>query len=193
MADRGELGLMKLFNKILFILLVMPSLCFAGSHSVQITHGVVTGGGGGTLLAGDSSAEISNWAAHSNEGSHYDEFVAVASGNIAKGFASLRASYRTQNCKMIVYSSTGTIITTSAPSAVTTTGGSFEFTFSSGSITSSSTYYIGTVCDGSVDRSGSSVAWSSFHVAGTYASPSDISSPGVNSASRGDLRIWITD
>ena len=185
---------MKIFDKILFVFLAIPSLCFAGSHSVQITHGVVTGGGGGgTLLAGNSSAEISTWTADSNEGSHYDEFVAVASGNIAKGFASLRASYDTQNCKMIVYSSTGTIITTSAPVAVTTTGGSFEFTFSSGSITSSSTYYIGTVCDGSVDRSSSSAAWASFHAAGTYASPANISSPGDNGASRGDLRIWVTD
>lgn len=184
---------MKIFDKILFVFLAIPSLCFAGSHSVQITRGVVAGGGGGTLLAGNSSAEISTWTADSNEGSHYDEFVAVASGNIAKGFASLRASYATQSCKMIVYSSTGTIITTSAPSAVTTTGGSFEFTFSSGSITSSSTYYIGTVCDGSVDRSSSSAAWASFHAAGTYASPANISSPGDNGANRGDLRIWVTD
>lgn len=171
----------------------MPSLCFAGSHSVQITRGVVAGGGGGTLLAGNPSAEISTWTADSNEGSHYDEFVAVASGNISKGFTSLRASYETQNCKMIVYSSTGTILATSAPTAVTTTGGSFEFTFSSGSITSSSTYYIGTVCDGSVDRSGTSVPWKSFHAAGTYASPANISSPGDNGSSRGDLRIWVTD
>ena len=185
---------MKIFDKILFVFLAIPSLCFAGSHSVQITRGVVAGGGGGgTLLAGNSSAEIFEWAAHSNEGSHYDEFVAVASGNIAKGFASLRASYDTQNCKMIVYSSTGTILATSAPVAVTTTGGSFEFTFSSGSITSSSTYYIGTVCDGSVDRSSSSAAWASFHAAGTYASPANISSPGDNGANRGDLRIWVTD
>ena len=185
---------MKIFDKILFVFLAIPSLCFAGSHSVQITHGVVTGGGGGgTLLAGNPSAEIFDWGAHSSEGSHYDEFVAVASGNIAKGFASLRASYDTQNCKMIVYSSTGTILATSAPAAVTTTGGSFEFTFSSGSITSSSTYYIGTVCDGSVDRSSSSAAWASFHAAGTYASPANISSPGDNGANRGDLRIWVTD
>ena len=185
---------MKIFDKILFVFLAIPSLCFAGSHSVQITRGVVAGGGGGgTLLAGNSSAEISNWTADSNEGSHYDEFVAVASGNIAKGFASLRASYDTQNCKMIVYSSTGTILATSAPSAVTTTGGIFEFTFSSGSITSSSTYYIGTVCDGSVNRGASSTAWASFHVTGTYASPSDISSPEIQSASTGDLRIWVTD
>ena len=185
---------MKIFDKILFVFLAIPSLCFAGSHSVQITRGVAAGGGGGgTLLAGNSSAEISTWTADSNEGSHYDEFVAVASGNIAKGFASLRASYDTQNCKMIVYSSTGTILATSAPAAVTTTGGSFEFTFSSGSITSSSTYYIGTVCDGSVDRSGASTAWASFHVAGTYASPANISSPGDKGTNRGDLRIWVTD
>ena len=173
---------------------ILLALAMAGDGwAGQIFRGSTTGGGGGTLLAGNPSAEISTWTADSNEGSHYDKFVAVASGNIAKGFASLRASYETQNCKMIVYSSTGTILATSAPSAVTTTGGSFEFTFSSGSITSSSTYYIGTVCDGSVDRSGSSTAWASFHVAGTYASPANISSPEDNGASRGHLRIWITD
>ena len=35
---------MRIFDKILFVLLAIPSLCFAGSHSVQITRGVVTGG-----------------------------------------------------------------------------------------------------------------------------------------------------
>lgn len=173
---------------------ILLALAMAGDGwAGQIFRGSTTGGGGGTLLAGNSSAEISTWTADSNEGSHFDEFVAVASGNIAKGFASLRASFDTQNCKMIVYSSTGTILATSAPSAVTTTGGIFEFTFSSGSITSSSTYYIGTVCDGSVDRSGTSVAWASFHAAGTYASPANIPSPGDKGTNRGDLRIWVTD
>lgn len=50
---------MRIFDKILFVFLAIPSLCFAGSHSVQITRGVVTGGttepATGTVVLGSTS------------------------------------------------------------------------------------------------------------------------------------------
>ena len=68
------------------------------------------------------------------------------------------------------------------------------FNISSGSITAASTYYIGTICSYYVDRGYDSASWESFQVeSGTFESPGNITSPGDQYASYGNMKIWVTD
>ena len=153
------------------------------------------GGGGGTTLAGGASVPVNAYedGVSGDGGSHFDIFTAVASGNIAKGYTNLAADSSDKNCKMIVYNSTGAIVSVSAATTVTTTQGVYEFTFSSGAITASSIYHLGTICDGYVDRGTDDGNYSMGHQANNYTTPTSLTTPDATNASRGNPRIWVTD
>lgn len=176
----------------LLLLLATPALAF---------HGMGPGPGvkghaavGSTVLVGAPTlTAVAYVDGMSSGGSHYDEFTAVASGSIAHGYAALSSMDESTTCKMLVYSSSGVILATSAASSIPTTPGDVEFTFSSGSITASSTYYLGTVCDYFVSRGDDDTGYRSGHEPGTFASPANIVTPNATGAPRGNLRIWVTD
>ena len=161
---------------------------------VFVGFGQGGGGTGGTLLVGDSSVTVSVWdATGPGQSSHYDQFTAAASGNIAKGYASLAAIYPGLSCKMMVYNSSGTIIATSAPASIPTSQSTVEFTFSSGSITASTTYYLGTTCDYYINRGHDGGEWLSGMMSDSYDTPGNISSPDATNPEMGNLRIWVTN
>ena len=179
---------------IVYLLSCSVALAGQGMGPGPGVKGYAGGGGGGTLLVGTDTLTASNYdAADSSQGVHYDVFTAAATGNIAKGYAALQGAYDPQNCKLVVFGSTGTLLATSSAATVPTTVGDVEFSFSSGSITSGQTYYLGTTCDGYVNRGNDNTAWSSGHAAYTYASPGNITSPDATSSARGSLRIWVTN
>ena len=177
----------------LLLFVASPVLAFQGMGPGPGVKGYASGGGG-TLLVGSSAVTVSAWGALSGQALHYDEFSAVASGDIAKGYSSLRAALQDQHCKMLVYNSSGTILATSAPAVVTTVQSTVEFTFSGGTITAATTYYLGTVCDYYVDRGNDGVPWESGQLDYSYDAPTNIGSPHADdSADIGNLRIWITN
>ena len=177
----------------LLLFIASPVLAFQGMGPGPGVK-VYASGGGGTLLVGSSAVTVSAWGALSGEALHYDEFSAVASGDIAKGYSSLRAAFAVQHCKMLVYSSSGTILATSAPAEVPMTQSTVEFTFSGGTITASTTYYLGTVCDYYVDRGNDGVPWESGQLDNSYNTPTNIGSPNATDSNNvGNLRIWITN
>lgn len=158
----------------------------------------MVGGGvgqtGGTLLVGSDTTTVNAWSSTSSGGTHYDKFTAVASGNLIKGYSTMRAAFSTRECVMIVYDSSGIVYSTSsANSSILQADGTYEFTFSSGSITSGNDYFLGTVCNGTVDRAHDAVSWNSGHETGTYGAFANLTSLTGTNIARGNLKIWVTN
>lgn len=182
--------------KFLFVALLFVASPAWGGHGI-IPSAIFYGstGGGGTVLAGSSAVPVNAYESgvSGDGGAHFDIFTAVASGTIAKGYTNLAADGSNKNCKMIVYNSTGTIVSVSSATTVTTTQGVYEFTFSAGTITASSNYYLGTICDGYVNRGTDDGNWSMGHQANNYTTPTNLTAPSATNASRGNPRIWVTN
>lgn len=173
---------------------ILLALAMAGDGwAGQIFRGSTTGGGGGVVLVGDPAVPVNAYEAgvSGSGGVHFDIFTAAASGNIVKGYANLSASSAT-NCKFVTFNSSGTLIATSGAVTVVTAQ-EYEFTFSAGTITASSNYYLGTICDGYVNRGTDDGNWSMGHQANNYTTPTNLTAPSATNASRGNLRIWITN
>lgn len=175
---------------------ILLALAMAGDGwAGQIFRGSTTGGGGGVVLVGDPAVPVNAYEAgvSGSGGVHFDIFTALASGNLSKGYTNLAAVSSTQNCKFTVHNSSGTLVATSSATTVTTTQGVYEFTFSSGLITASSNYYLGTICDGYVNRGTDDGNWSMGHQANNYTTPTNLTAPSATNASRGNPRIWVTN
>lgn len=164
---------------ILAVLLLIGSLCRADGTMIN-SYRYVAAGGGGTLLVGDNSVQSLHTGDKANAGyAIYGEYVAVSSGSLAKGYARLRASTDAGNAKMVVWNSSYEVVAISSATAITTSEALYEFTFSSGSITASATYYVGWVSDVYTYVAVDSTSYGLGYESNSYASPTVITGSTV--------------
>lgn len=174
----------------LLLFIASPVLAFQGMGPGPGVKGYV--GGGGSMLAGDKLTVTNYEDPDSAAGAVFDgPYTASSSGTLVKGFFNLRAVVAGRYCKMVVWGSTGTIIAVSNAVEVPTTEADVQFTFSSGSITASSNYYLGKVCDSYVQMGTDYASYASGHQANSYASPTDLTAPNSTNANVGSFRIWV--
>ena len=178
---------MKKFIILIFLCLFVSS-AIAGTTIIKKK----TAGSGGSMLAGDKLTVTSYEDPDSAGGAVFDgPYTASSSGTLVKGFFNLKAVGAGRYCKMVVWGSTGTIIAVSNAVEVPTTEADVQFTFSSGSITASSNYYLGRVCDSYVQMGTDYASYASGHQANSYASPTDLTAPISTNANVGNFRIWV--
>lgn len=176
---------------ILAVLLLIGSLCRADGTMIN-SYRYVAAGGGGTLLVGDNTSRTLDTTTLLNpDYAIYGVYTATASGTVAKGYAHIDPT-TADNAKMVIWNnSTGTIIATSASVAIEAEA-VYEFAFSAGSITASTVYAVGIICDGYVNIAHDSQSWQLGYESNSYTTPAAIDPGEFAGRELGRPQFYIT-
>lgn len=164
----------------LLLLLIIPAFCWGDAALIgEADRNVVDSG---SFLVGDDTVYSDSTKTFDSDvlSGYHTAFVATGTGDISKGYIYITDNFGVgagDGIKFLVYDSNRDLVATSATldGASIVDGAWNEFTFSSGSITASSTYYLAFIADDSIQIPLDATAGNNliYDASGSFASPPD--------------------